>query len=140
MHQHRVDDDLFGDLEEVLIEGPDEDSRVLSKVDDLDERLGGKDGAVARFGFHRGDAFADDGLALGFSRHHKRRANGVDKPVGAGNLDRLGCEETMTMGHAGSDDAGKGEVDDLVAEKRHDPTDRTREVLADGTPTLGLRP
>ncbi len=140
MHEHGIDDDLLGNLQELLVEGAHHGRGVLGEVDDLGKRLSRKLGSRPARRLDGGYAVADDGLALGLGRHHVGTAHHVHQRVGRGHLVRPGSQEAMAAGRAPGGDARIPNGNHLVAQKRHQPAHRTREHLARGAPAARLRP
>ena len=140
MHEHGVDDDLLGHLQELLVEGGDERLRVLGEVDHLEQRLRGKVGGEAGFGFDSCHALADDALALGLRGDHVSGADDIEQ-VFCG-IDRVlaGSQHAMAHGEVRGLGAGVADGQHDVVEHGHDPTHGAHEVLAICGPTARAGP
>ena len=140
MDEHRVDDDLFGDLQEKLVEASYHDGGMLGEVDDLRHRARRQVGRKPRRLFDGLDLGADARFPLRLARNHEGSAQRFNQVVGACELDARRGEEAMPVGGATGFGAGEGQRHDGVAQKRHDPTNGTAELLAIRRPTLRLGP
>ena len=140
MHEHGVNDDLLGHLQELLVEGGDERLRVLGKVDHLEQRLRGKVGGETGFGLDGGNALADDALALGLRGDHVGCADDVEQVRGGVDRVLAGSQHAMAHGEVGGLGAGVADGQHDVVEHGHDPTHRAHEVLAICGPAAGAGP
>ena len=128
VHEHGVDDDLLGNLQELLVEGAHHGRGVLGEVDDLGERLGRQIGGEAGGRLDGRHALADDRLAwpLGWARRRRpppRTRGRRPRPRCAGRgpgSDGRGVSRSATSPAYSTGITG-------VAQKRHQPAHRARE-------------
>ncbi len=140
VHEHGVDDDLLGNLEELLVEGAHQRRRVLREVRDLEQRLGGKLRPIAGLLLDGSHPLADDLLAFALARHDEGGAHRGHERVGVGHLPGARGEEAVAPGEPSRLQPGEAHGDDLVAEQGHQPADGAREQGGLRPPAARLRP
>ena len=140
MHEHGVNDDLLGHLQELLVEGGNERLRVLGKVDHLEQRLRGKVGGEAGFGLDGRHALADDALALGLRGNHVGGADDVEQVRSGVDGMLAGSQHAMAHGEVVGGGAGEADGQHDVVEHGDDPAHGAHEVLAICGPTAGAGP
>ena len=125
--EHGLADDLVRNLEELLIEGTDEDRRPLAEVDDLLEDLLGRIDVTAGTGsLDLGDT-GENGLATTLGGKHAGVLEHLLVDGGAGDHVVTGAQDAMAARGVAARHVGKRHRDDVLAQKAADPADRTHE-------------
>lgn len=140
VHEHGVDDDLLGNLQELLVEGAHHGGGVLGEVDDLGERLGRQIGGEAGGRLDGRHALADDRLAGLLGGYDVGALHHGHEVVGRGHGVRAGGQEAMAARLAIGNESRVLHGNHRVTQKRHQPAHRAREHLGRGAPAAGLRP
>ena len=134
--EHGLADDLVRDLEELLIEGPDEHRRPLAEVDDLlKDLLGRIDMAAGTGSLELGDT-GKDGLATALGRKHAGVLEHLLVDGGAGDHMVTGAKHAMTTRGVATRHVGKRHGHNVLAQKAADPADRTNKGRMLVTPAL----
>ena len=124
------------DLEELLIEGPDEHRRPLAEVDDLlKDLLGRIDMAAGTGSLDLGDT-GKDGLATALGRKHAGVLEHLLVDGGAGDHMVTGAKHAMTTRGVATRHVGKRHGHNVLAQKAADPADRTNKGRMLVTPAL----
>ena len=125
--KHGLADDLVRHLEELLIEGTDENRRPLAEVDDLLKDLLGRIDVAARTGsLDLGDT-GKDGLATALGGEHTGILEHLLVDGGAGDHMVTGAQNAMSARGVATRHVGKRHGHDVLTQKAADPTDRTHE-------------
>ena len=134
--EHGLADDLVRDLEELLIEGPDEHRRPLAEVDDLLKDLLGRIDMAAGTGSLDLVDTGKDGLATALGRKHAGVLEHLLVDGGAGDHMVTGAKHAMTTRGVATRHVGKRHGHNVLAQKAADPADRTNKGRMLVTPAL----
>ena len=134
--EHRLANDLVRNLEELLVEGSDEDRRPLAEVDNLlKDLLGCIDVAAGARSLDLGDT-GKDNLATALGRKHASVLEHLLVNSGAGDQMITGAQDAMAARGVAAPHVGKRHGHDVLTQKTTDPADRTHERGVLVTPAL----